>query len=606
MFKATFAKRPILFPLLFLLLISLNACANGITPVNLLPTPTIPATPTTANPNDTLQILYHQAPTILNPHLSTGAKDWAASRITYEPLATYDKDANLLPILAADIPSVENGDLAADLRFVIWRLKPDIFWSDGQPFTADDVLFTYEYIINQDTGAASRANYTAIDTIEVVDDLTVKIHFKDVNPAWTLPFIGIPGMILPRHIFADYVGAAAKDAPANWQPVGTGPYSVIPNGFRREEVLLLGTELVETTRIIYERNPFYREGTPYFSRVELSGGGTAKEAARLVLLTGEVDYAWNLQLDAVTLSEMEQTAVTGHTIAYLTPNVERILLNRTDPNQTTESGERASLLFPHPFFGDQDASNQLVRQAFALAINRERIVQLYPGSSITPNLLALPAEYASANTSYEFDLEKAASLLDSAGWVDSDGNGFRDKNGEPMRLLIRTSNDPVRLAALNMIEDDLESIGVEVRIEALDASTIFNRTATNENNTFHFYADMQLFFEGNSSPDPGAYMGRWRSSQIPQQENQWQAGFNRERWVSPEYDALYLASTTETDPAVRAQLFMQMNELFVENVVSIPLVHRAQISGVSNTLLGIDLTPWDADVWNIQEWRLNP
>lgn len=599
----SFQKRPY-FLLVFLLLFQV-ACANttqATVQVTEQPPPT--ETPSQRGSGDTLHILYHQAPTILNPHLSNAAKDWAASRIIYEPLASYDKDGNLIPFLAAEIPSLENGGLAEDGRSVTWKLKQNILWSDGQPFTADDVLFTYEYITNPDTGAVTRDSYSTIETVEIIDDYTVKLNFKNINPAWSIPFVGLPGMILPRHIFQEFNGTEAKTAPPNWAPIGTGPYRVITDGFRREEFLLLGNELVETTRVVYEPNPFFRDpDKPYFSRVELRGGGTPQEAARLVLLTGEVDYAWNLQLGTAVLAEFEETAEFGQVVANLGPNVERIPLNRTDPNVATADGERSSLLTPHPFLGDQDPTNQLVRQAFTLAIDRDRIAELYPGSVATSNVLLSPANFASPNTSYRFDLQAAAALLDEAGWVDNNGDGFREKNGLPLRILFRTSNDSVRLATLSIIEDDWESIGIEVRIEPIDSTNFLNRQ--NENSTFHFYSDMQLLFTPNPSPDPSAYMARWTSAQIPQMSNSW-AGFNRERWQNAEYDALFLASQTELDPEKRQQLFIQMNDLIINNVVTIPLVYRAQLSGVSNTLVGVDLTPWDADVWNIQDWRRTP
>jgi peptide/nickel transport system substrate-binding protein len=89
-----------------------------------------------------LRLLLWQAPTTLNPHFASGAKDQVASRIVYEPLASFDKEGQLVPFLAAEIPSSTNGTVAADGKAVIWKLKPGVKWSDGQPFTAKDVVFT--------------------------------------------------------------------------------------------------------------------------------------------------------------------------------------------------------------------------------------------------------------------------------------------------------------------------------------------------------------------------------------------------------------------------------------------------------------------------------
>ena len=106
--------------------------------------------------SSTLKLLYWQAPTILNPHLSTGFKDAEASRVTLEPLASFDNEGNLIPFLAESIPTVENGGIAANGKSVTWKLKQDVKWSDGEPFTAEDVVFTYNFLSNPQVGAVSK------------------------------------------------------------------------------------------------------------------------------------------------------------------------------------------------------------------------------------------------------------------------------------------------------------------------------------------------------------------------------------------------------------------------------------------------------------------
>src|SRR6185503_5972389 len=222
MFKKALSKFERTHALILLMIAALlvTACADSTgqvqanpTPVQVEVTPTLPLTGRGAG--GTLRLLYWQAPTSLNPHLTSASQDWGASRVTYEPLASFDKDGNLIPFLAAEIPSLENGDLAADGKSVTWKLKQDVKWSDGEPFTADDVLFTYEFISNPAVGADSFAIYKSVESVEVIDDHTVKVNFKDVNPAWSLIFVGPTGMIIPRHVFEDYNGSNASEAPAN-------------------------------------------------------------------------------------------------------------------------------------------------------------------------------------------------------------------------------------------------------------------------------------------------------------------------------------------------------------------------------------------------------
>jgi peptide/nickel transport system substrate-binding protein len=576
-------------------------------------TPEGPLETTGRGAGEKLRILYWQAPDILNPHLTFNTKDQHVSRIVYEPLATFDQDGNLIPFLAEEIPSLENGGIAEDGKSVTWTLKRDIQWSDGEPFTADDVLFTYEFITNPETEATTTATYNAIESVEIIDDYTVKINFKDVNPAWSLPFVGIKGMILPRHIFEAYNGPNAREAPANVTPIGTGPYRVLSPGIKPQEVLLLGTQIVETNKILYEPNPYFREeDKPFFSQVELRGGGTVNEAARQVLQTQDVadaskfDFAWNLQLEAEVLDQMAAGGQ-AHVVTNFGPYVEHILINLTDPNRRTAEGERSSLAYPHPFFSDPQ-----VRQAFAYAINREAIAKLYPGSRVATNILVAPANYRSPNTSYEFNLTKASALLNEAGWIDSNGNGVRDKQVQlgdaetpslvEMHVIFETTVNPVRQKIQDIIKQDLESIDVEVELKITDASVIFGSDSSNPNNYHQFPADIQMYADGNVSPDPGAYMRNWTCDQIPQMKNNW-SGENIERWCDPNYDALYAQSTKEFDPERRQQLFIQMNDMLIENVILIPLVNRGIPAGVSATLENVSLTPWDSDLWNIKDWR---
>jgi peptide/nickel transport system substrate-binding protein len=581
-----------------LLLLALFACNNQGTADEEIAIETPTPVPTTSprGSGGTLRMLYWEAPSILNPHLSAGLKDWEASRITYEPLASFDKDGNLVPFLAAEIPSTENGGVAEDGRSVTWHLQSDIRWSDGQPFTADDVLFTYQYITNPDVASSSVGSYDTVESVQVVDDHTVTVHFRDSNPAWFLPFVGIQGMILPRHIFEEYNGPNADDAPGNMLPIGTGPYYVV--SFKPQEVLLLGTELIETNKIIYQPNPYFRDpDKPYFSKIELRGGGTVSEAARSVLRDGIVDYAYFLQIPAEDLAELETDGV-GRALANYGSTIEVIELNRTDPNQETAEGERSSLEFPHPFLSDLQ-----VRQAMAMAIDRERIAALYglTGQPAT-NIVVAPTNFVSPNTTFTYDPEAAAAMLEAAGWQDSDGDGIREKDGRRFTLLLQAPFNPIREQIMAIVKENLAAIGIDVELKLVDAGIFFGEDVTNPSNGLRANADMQEFDMLSPSPDPTLFLQWWTSDQIPQMDNGW-AGFNSPRWQSPDFDSLYQQANTEMNPDLRRDIIIRMNDLLVEDVVMIPLVHQAQVSGISLTLEGVELTPWDTDTWRIMDWR---
>jgi peptide/nickel transport system substrate-binding protein len=547
---------------------------------------------------EVLRVYLWQAPTTLNPHLSAGTKDLTAARLTYEPLATFDASGTMVPVLAAEVPTLDNGGIAADGRSVTWRLKDGVTWSDGEPFTADDVLFTYEYVTNPDVGSTSAASYAAVERVEVVDDLTVTIHFRDVNPAWAVPFVGVLGLILSRHVFEEYNGANAAEAPANLVPVGTGPFRVVE--YKTEGMLVIGEDAVSTIRVIFEANPYYREpGKPSFRGVEIQGGGGDAELAAQLVHDGLIDYAWNVQVDDSLLAEIEDADDVALSTS-LDAFTERIMINFTDPNREAASGERSSLEFPHPFFTDLR-----VRQAFAHAVDREAIGELYGISGEpTTNLLVAPPDLRSPNTAglYPFDLERAAALLDEAGWVDTDGDGIRDRDGTPMRVVFLTSINPVRQGAQQIVHDALVSIGVDVELKSVDSSIFLGPPGESTNTRRQFYADLEEFAFSNKTPDPIVYLAGWTCDQIAQQENNWSKP-NWARYCNPEFDSLYEQALTEMDPDVRRELLIAMNDLLVRDVALIPLVHLVLVAAVDSDISGVAITPWDADVWNIADWH---
>ncbi|MEC4853313.1 MAG: peptide ABC transporter substrate-binding protein, partial [Jaaginema sp. PMC 1079.18] len=479
---------------------------------------------------------------------------------------------------------LENGGLAEDGRSVTWKLKPDLKWSDGEPFTAEDVVFTFEFITNPDVGTTTAGTYEVIESVAALDSQTVKVTFKQPNPAWYLTFVGTEGMILPQHIYGEYNGTNARQAPANLEPVGTGAFRVV--------------EFKPGDTVVYEANPNYREAENVgFQRIELKGGGDANSAARAVLQTGDADFAYNLQLEAPVLQELGN-AGQGEIVTINNSQIERILINQTDPNQEV-NGERSSLKAPHPFLTDEK-----VRQAFNLAIDRDSIAnQLYgPTGDATANFLVLPKEFRSINTRYEFNLEQAAALLDEAGWVDTNNNGTRDKDGIEMQMIFQTSVNPVRQKTQEIVKQALAKIGVGVELRSIDASIFFSGDPASTDTTERFQADLQMFTTGNTNPDPGSYMQTYTCKQIPQKENNW-TGDNVSRYCNPEYDQLWKASTQELNPEKRRQIFLEMNDMLVNNVIVMPIVDRTEVAGVSRTIGGFELTPWDLNTWKVAEWK---
>jgi peptide/nickel transport system substrate-binding protein len=540
-----------------------------------------------ANNNKLLKMIYWQAPTILNPHLSTGFKDSEASRITLEPLATFNPEGKLIAVLALIIPTEENGGVAQDGLSVTWKLRQDVKWSDGEKFTADDVVFTYQFIINPKVGSVNSADYGVVKNVEALDEYTVKVTFKEITPAWYSIFVGGAGMILPQHLYQQYNGENAREAPFNLIPVGTGAYTV--------------SQFKPGDSVIYQPNPHYRQPeSQNFERIEIKGGGDATSAARAVLQTGDADFAYNLQVESNILDELSR-GNKGKIITNFGSQSERILLNYTDPNQETSEGERSSVKFPHPFLSDVK-----VRQAFGLSIDKETIAnQLYgiTGKS-TSNFLLAPPEFVSTNTMSEFNLEKAAQLLDEAGWKDTNGNGIRDKNGMEMKVLFQTTVNPLRQKTQGIIKQNWQSLGIEVELKSIDASIFFSSDPSNSDTVERFYADAQMFTTGNNNPDPTPYFKVYTCDNIPQKSNNW-SGDNYSRYCNPEYDQLLQRVITELNPEKRATIFKQLNDMLITQATVIPIIHRADVVGVANNLQGVSLTPWDSRTWNIAQWKKN-
>src|SRR5262245_16344321 len=250
-------------------------------------------TPTRRGGGGKLRLLSWQAPTILAPHFATGEKDSEASRIVYEPLFSVNPEGDFVPILAAEIPSFANGGRAPDGTWTVWRLKPGVVWHDGAPFTADDVIFTWEYTKDPAT-ASSYGAYDQIHHIDKLDDHTIKVVFTEPTPLW----YDTTGMILPKHRFAEYQGARAREAPYNLKPIGTGPYKLV--------------EFTPGDVALYELNPHYHvPNRPFFDMVELKGGGDPTSAARAVIQTGTFDFASAVGVDKDVRERMEQQGRKG-------------------------------------------------------------------------------------------------------------------------------------------------------------------------------------------------------------------------------------------------------------------------------------------------------
>ena len=539
-------------------------------------------TPTKRGGGGVLKTLWWQAPTLLNPHFATGTKDQDGSRIFYEPLGAYDPDGNIVPVLAAEVPSLQNGLVSKDGMSVTWRLKKNVVWHDGKPFTADDVIFNWEYVVDPATAATTVGQYRDIARIEKADSHTVKIVYKTPTPFWSAPFCGPSGMILPKHLFDGFRGAKSREAPTNLKPVGTGPYRFVD--FKPGDI------------VRGEMNPTYHvPNRPFFDQIEMKGGGDAVSAARAVIQTGEFDYAWNIQVEDDILKRMEQGGKGKPDIA-LGGNIEHIGLNFTDPTKDVD-GERSSIKTTHPFLVDP-----VVRQALNLLVDRGSVQeQIYGRTGIaTANFLNAPPKFQSKNMKFEFNPDKASQILEAAGWKKG-ADGIRAKDGKRLRILYQTSINAPRQKNQQIVKQACAKAGIEVEIKSVTASVFFSSDPANPDTYPHFYTDIQMYTTTMTQPDPQRFMDQFTSWEVASRENKWQ-GRNITRWRSEEYDKSWKAAEAEMDPVKRAALFVKMNDLAIQNVVVSPVVWRPRVAAIANRLRDASQTGWDSDFWHLPYW----
>ncbi|MGQ0582204.1 MAG: peptide ABC transporter substrate-binding protein [Reyranella sp.] len=536
--------------------------------------------PTKRGGGGPLKVLWWQGPTLLNPHFAVGTKDQDGSRLFYEPLAAWDNDGNLQPKLAAVIPTKENGGIAADGKSVTWKLKQGVTWHDGKPFTADDAIFNWEYAKDPATASVTIGSYQDV-IVEKVDQFTIVVKFAKPTPFWADAFVGTRGMLIPKHLFAEFIGAKSRDAPTNLKPVGTGPY--LFRDFKPGDLV---------TGVI---NPNYHQANkPHFDSIEMKGGGDAVSAARAVLQTGEFDFAWNMQVEDEILSRLEKG---GKGRVQVTPggNIEHMQLNTTDP-WTEVDGERSSIKTKHPTLSDP-----AVRQAIALIIDNKSIEQHIYGRTgpATRDFLNNPPRFRSKDNAIEFNVDKANDILEKAGWKKG-ADGIRAKDGKKLKFVYQTSINQPRQKTQAIIKQSAQKAGMDLELKSVTASVFFSSDVANPDTYTKFYCDLQMYTTTMSQPDPQIFMNQFTSWEVSTKDNKWQ-GRNITRWRNEEYDKIFRASENELDPIKRTALFVKMNDMAVQNQVVLGIVQRPTVSALAGKL-NANISGWDNNTSDLSDW----
>jgi peptide/nickel transport system substrate-binding protein len=538
----------------------------------------LPYKPTRRGGGGALRLIEWQGPTLLNPHFATGQKDNTGSRIFYEPLVQFDADANLQPVLAAELPSRENGGLAADGKSVVWKLKRGVNWHDGQPFTADDVVFNWQYATDPATAATTAGDYGQLK-MEKIDTHTVRVIFE--KPAAFWPGRYSQAYLIPKHLFAAFAGATSREAPNNNRPVGTGAYTFVE--FKPADLLRA------------KLNPAYHQpNRPHFDTLEMKCGGEATSAARAVLQTGEYDFAGTLVVDDEVLQRME-AAGKGRVEILGGSSSGAIFLNFCDPAKEVD-GERSHPKTRHPVFSDP-----AVRRAIGLLIDRQGLQRYVYGrqGTATGNWLVNPPRFRSSRAAPAFNIAEAAALLDAAGWKPGP-DGVRVKDGRRLSLLFQASINSSGQKMQTVVKQTAQKAGIQLELKAVVTAVFFSSDAGNPDTFGKFNADLQNYSWTSPSPDPELMMRHFVSWEVCSKANQWQ-GANKTRWQDAAYDALFRAAEVETDAVKRAALFIRMNDRVVADGYVIPLISRNWARALRKGLVAPQ-SAWSNDMASLPDW----
>lgn len=531
-------------------------------------------------------IALYQEPQILNPYIATQTASGEVYSGMIEGLIETDAAGNYYPVLAKEIPTEQNGgvSLEGDVLTVTYHLLEGVLWSTGQPFTCDDVLFTWEAVMDPASGAVSTSNFVNITSVECPDEYTAVVTYSP----FFAPYLETFTDILPRH---------ATGAPAdmqkwiyNWSPVGTGPFKM--------------AEWVPGDHITMVKNENYRDypEKPYLDKVVVRIT-PSREAGMVMIQTGEVDFLWDL-IEAVVPDLEGKPGVVLNITAGL--GSERLVLNLSDPAVDATDDP---LNNPHPLLGDI-----LVRKAIEAAINKEELneVLLYGAATVGTKEynIGWPSEGCDIPASV-YDPAAAAALLDEAGFTDQDGDGVREchgckyaEEGTPLRLKLQTTTgNQLREQTEQLIIEYWADVGIEGYIENVPSSELFGSWASGAFRKHGAY-DI-LMYTTNGGTDPHSQLdGYFGTDQMPTEANGG-SGFNYSRWVNPK-DAELKAAGLNPDIEQRKALYCDVMKAVAEDLPHIYLYDRAEIHATREGLVGYSPNPWSYQTWDIGNWDWAP
>ncbi len=511
-----------------------------------------------------------QEPDVLDP-FRTGMTFavWVLHALDVPMVRATPKSGEIEPVLLKENPTLENGGISKDGLTYKLNFKEGLKWSDGQPLTAKDLVFTWKTIMDTEYGAGSQLGWENIKSIDLSNnDLTATIKLNEVYAPFAATVIQgsgatTSGYLLPEHKFKGMKGAeiAKSDYGAQGKSghVGSGPFKI--ESWKKGEAITM------------VRNDNY-VGTKACLDKMIWSVVPSVDAQTSALQNGEIDLATNYYAsDIPTLEKLEDRGVKA--LAYPAFLVERYVYNFHDPKDPniTVDPKKAK---PHPVFADKN-----VRLAVAMAINRPAIVEklLFGKAKIGVTEWDNSPWFNEKLKPYPYDPEKAKQLLDQAGWKPG-GDGIREKNGVRLSFTHRTtSGNPIRETIQRAAIGDLQKVGVEMKIHNPDATKLF-ATFSEGGVLSRRQFDMGGYTTGiGLDPDFSAY---YATNQIPTKSKP--GGSNYGGYSNPEVDKLWKQQATELDPKKRKAMYDQIQQKMYDDVAVLYIYDRLQIDAAGPKL----------------------
>lgn len=505
----------------------------------------------------------------------------------------WDDKNNLVPYTATEIPSVENGGISPDALTVTWRLKPCIFWSDGQPITSKDFAFTWKSDMDPANTPGSREGWDQIAGIDTPDDQTVVIHFKKIYAAWPLLFDLGPnntqGGLLPAHIFEGKTGLE-KDPLIHQPNWAGGPFAV--------------KEWVPGDHMTLVRNPNYF-GTPAKLDYINIKFVPSIDAGKAALRSGDVDLVVNLaESDIADVRAMASEGIQLRVVP--TPGFEHMLFNLgiTDSTAKDSSGHvigNSDQPGPCVF---QDGS---VRKAIMLGTDRLAFIKDYLKEDETLFIASLwpgSSWYNSSLKPYPYDPTQAGALLDAAGYkVGADGLRAGSCGSNPVKFSfgLESTNAQRRIDDMTAIQADLYKIGIEIKPNALPAGTFFGSYSDGADMPRGRF-DLAIYATGfYPDPDPG---GGFACAEVPSKANP--GGGNTYHLCDPQIDSLVAQGVATADTAARKQIYNQLQQYMYDHVTMVPLYARADVYAFKETLVVPPSSGYSSVFWEAEDFDIRP